>query len=248
MKNQPETFNFDHLEDRDVEILNALLPWKCFTIDSRGRKLGREAWKGKRSESQPIPDPRIVALNDIINLKDKSVLELGCFEGVHTIGLLSYTSSVLAIDARIENVTKTLARCAAYSTFPKVFVLNIDNAQQTGLIPMVDVLHHVGVLYHLHDPVQHLNSILKKIGNAVLLDTHYATDESAKHMHDSGYKYQEYVELGYDDVFSGVESTSKWLKKDHIISILKYNGFKEIIYLSDIIERNGPRLSIIAKR
>ena len=77
------------------------------------------------------------------------MLEVGCFEGVHTIGLLSFTSTVVALDSRIENVTKTLARCAAYGVFPKTYVLNIDDEEQTSSLPEFEVLNHVGVLYHL---------------------------------------------------------------------------------------------------
>jgi len=238
--------SFEHLSDRDIDTLNKLLPWKCFTEDSFGRKLGHQAWEGKRSEKQEIPDLRIVELDEMVCLKDKSVLEVGCFEGVHTIGLLSHTSNVVAIDARIENVTKTLSRCAAYGVFPKAYVINIDDENQNALLPGFDVLHHVGVLYHLFDPVNHLKALLPKINFAVLLDTHYATDEMAIHLHETGYKFKEYQEHGYEDVFSGVSDTSKWLLKDHLFELLIENGFNSIKILSDKFERNGPRISIVA--
>ncbi|PUE35478.1 DUF1698 domain-containing protein [Limnohabitans sp. Hippo4] len=239
---------FEHLSDLDLAVLNRLLPWKCFTEDSLGRKLGHQAWEGKRSESQEIPDLRIIKLNEIISLANKSVLEVGCFEGVHTIGLLSFTPTVVALDSRIENVTKTLTRCSAYGVFPKTYVLDIDNEEQTTSLPEFDILHHVGVLYHLLDPVTHLNKLLPKIQTAVLLDTHYATEEMANQTNEAGYKYFEYKELGYDDVFSGMASTSKWLLKTHIFELLTKNGFSSLTVLSDKIERNGPRISLVASK
>lgn len=246
MSTNLNSHSFEHLSDRDIDVLNKLLPWKCFTEDSLGRKLGRQAWEGKRSEKQEIPDSRIVKLDETICLKDKSVLEVGCFEGVHTIGLLSHTSNVVAIDARIENVTKTLTRCAAYGVFPKTYVIDVDDQSQNALLPEFDVLHHVGVLYHLLDPVNHLKALLPKINYAVLLDTHYANAEMAIHLHETGYRYKEYQELGYDDVFSGISATSKWLLKDHLLELLIENGFSSIEILSDKLERNGPRISILA--
>jgi hypothetical protein len=239
---------FEHMSDLDLAVLNKLLPWKCFTEDSFGRRLGHQAWEGKRSECQEIPDKRISKFHESITLTNKSVLEIGCFEGVHTIGLLLHTPTVVAIDSRIENVTKTLARCAAYGMFPKTFVLNIDEESQTESLPDFDLLHHVGVLYHLLDPVSHLNKLLPKIRTGVLLDSHYATDEMASHTHQSGYKYMEYKEHGYDDVFSGMALTSKWLRKNHIFELLKQHGFHSIQVLSDKVERNGPRFSIIASK
>lgn len=239
---------FEHLSDTDLAVLNRLLPWKCFTEDSLGRKLGQQAWEGKRSERQEIPDLRIIKLDEAISLANKSVLEVGCFEGVHTIGLLSFTPTVVALDSRIENVTKTLTRCSAYGVFPKTYVLDIDDEEQTISLPEFDVLHHVGVLYHLFDPVTHLNTLLPKIQTAVLLDTHYATDEMAIQTDATCYEYYEYKELGYDDVFSGMAPTSKWLLKSHIFELLMKNGFSSIKVLSDKIERNGPRISLVASK
>jgi tRNA (mo5U34)-methyltransferase len=37
-------------------------------------------------------------------LSNKDVLEIGCFEGIHTIGLCNYSRRVYAVDSRIENV------------------------------------------------------------------------------------------------------------------------------------------------
>lgn len=242
------TLDFANLSDRDLSLLNELLPWNCFTEDIHGRKLGRQAWQGKRSEKQEIPDQRITKLNALMSLEGKTVLEVGCFEGVHTIGLLSYNASVVAIDARIENVVKTMARCAAYGVSPKVFVLDVDDRVQTSSLPEFEILHHVGVLYHLFDPVIHLNFILPKISSCILLDTHYATEETATHYHLDGYKYMEYKELGYKDVFSGMSASSKWLTKTHIYSLLEAHGFTSIQLLSDKMERNGPRISLIASK
>lgn len=247
MSNQ-KPIAFEHLSDLDLETLNNILPWKCFTKDSLGRSLGKQAWQGKRSIEQEIPDTRIIKLNDLVGLSGKSILEVGCFEGVHTIGLLQFSNEVYAVDVRVLNVIKTLARSVAYGVFPKVFPLNLDDQIQTQLIPEVDILHHVGVLYHLHDPVIHLNSILPKVKEALLLDTHYATDAMATKKEDNGMSYFEYEEFGYEDVFSGINSTSKWLLLEDLHKILVRHGFSNISTIFNKEERNGPRVSLIASK
>ena len=46
----------DRLSDEELERLNELLPWRCFTVDSHGRPFGGAAWRGKRD--RPAGDPR----------------------------------------------------------------------------------------------------------------------------------------------------------------------------------------------
>ncbi len=104
----------DRLSDADVRRLNELLPWRCFTVDSHGRPFGDVARRGKRTTPQLIPDPRIERFHDRFDLSDKRVLEIGCFEGVHTIALCRLAEQVTAVDARIENVVKTVVRCALF--------------------------------------------------------------------------------------------------------------------------------------
>src|SRR6185312_15120788 len=67
------TAGVDPLSDEDLKILNDLLPWTCFTVDSRGRRFGSCAWAGKRDRPQPIPDRRILQMHDFFDLKNKRV-------------------------------------------------------------------------------------------------------------------------------------------------------------------------------
>ncbi|MGH8609964.1 MAG: class I SAM-dependent methyltransferase [Gammaproteobacteria bacterium] len=168
------------LSDEDLQALNALLPWRCFTVDSKGRRFGDRAWPGKRETPQPVPDPRIVELNERFDLRDKHVLELGCFEGVHTSALCSFGVRVTAIDSRIENVVKTIVRCAMFGYSPTVFVCDLEHAGDCERLPPVDILHHVGVLYHLTDPVGHLRMLTLLVKTGIMLDSHYAEDGDAK--------------------------------------------------------------------
>jgi len=125
----------DSLTDDELREVNRLLPWSCFTADSSGRRFGRRAWAGKREVPQAIPDPRIVQLNEKFGLSDKHVLEVGCFEGVHTIGLAMFARHVTAVDSRIENVVKTMVRCGFFGYSTQVFKCDLEKSEDIGRPP-----------------------------------------------------------------------------------------------------------------
>jgi len=241
----------EHLSDDDFSRINEILPWKCFTSDGHGRRFGNLAWKGKRDNLQSIPDPRIVELDRLFNLSDKSVLELGCFEGVHTLGIALKAESIFAVDSRIENVIKTIVRANLYGFKPSVSVCDLEKNEDVKRLPTVDIIHHVGVLYHLTDPISHLIQIGKLAQYGFLLDTHYATDEMATHQFDephSSYKYYIHREHGRDEVFSGMYDHAKWLKLNDIKEILSQIGFSDIVVYKDDKKQFAPRVTIYAAR
>jgi 2-polyprenyl-3-methyl-5-hydroxy-6-metoxy-1,4-benzoquinol methylase len=240
----------DQLTDADVAMVNRLLPWRCFTVDSHGRALGHGAWRGKRDHPQPIPDPRIELFHERFDLTSQHVLEIGCFEGVHTIALCQRAARVTAVDARIENVAKTVVRCALYDARPRVVVFDVEGTGQDEFI-RADLCHHVGVLYHLADPVSHLRRLGDWISRGIMLDTHYALPEEATHEYElegTRFRFRRYTERGRRDVFSGTHSHSKWLVLDDIVGLLGQAGFDTIDIVERREERNGPRVLLFAER
>lgn len=242
----------DGLSDADLLELNALLRWNCFTVDAHGRRFGAAAFGGKRCQPQAVPDPRIARLHERVPLTGKHVLEVGCFEGIHTLGLLRHAGRVTAVDARVENVVKTIVRCALFDEHPRVFVANIES-EEARRDPRLraDVLWHVGVLYHLRDPVRHLLALGGHIGEAVLLDTHYSLPDEADQTYDAAgraFRYKRYREAGHADVFSGVYEHAKWLTLDTLRALLAESGFPRVETLEDRRERNGPRALLLARR
>jgi len=241
----------DPLSDADLAELNAILDWKSFVADRHGRRFGNVAWAGKRNEPQVIPDPRIVLLNEQLDLSNKHVLEIGCFEGHHTVGLMRFAKSVTAVDGRITNVVKTIVRCAMFGEHPTVFKCDLEARPLDMAALRADVVHHVGVLYHLEDPVRHLRDLSEITGVAVMLDTHYALEEDATDVYDvdgKQYRYKRYEELGLADPFSGMHEYSKWLRLDDILGLLAEVGLSDLRVLQKRIERNGPRVLVIAAR
>jgi 2-polyprenyl-3-methyl-5-hydroxy-6-metoxy-1,4-benzoquinol methylase len=241
----------DPLSDDDLSRLNDLLPWKAFTVDRHGRRFGGVAWQGKRDQPQPVPDRRALLLDERFRLADKHVLEFGCFEGIHTVGLMRFAAEVTAVDGRIENVVKTILRTALYGYHPRVFLHDVDQVPADYNHLQADVLHHVGVLYHLRDPVRHLLEIGRYIRWGVMLDTHYALDEEAQleyEVNGRAYRYKLFQERGRADVFSGLGTSSKWLPLDVITDLLEQSGFGNVEVVETRHERNGPRVLLIARR
>lgn len=241
----------ENLSDDELQELNALLPWKCFVVDSEGRRFGQPASATKRNGPSTIPDRRIVMLNERFNLKELTVLELGCFEGIHTTALAGFARHVTACDSRVANVAKTAVRCAMFQVPVILFVWDVEKPLPPGQDANCDVLHHVGVLYHLLDPVSHLRMISPYVRRGIMLDTHYATPESATESYEVDgrtYAYRRYREGGLADPFSGMYPAARWLLLADLVALLKELGFPIVDVVEDRQERNGPRCLIVAER
>lgn len=257
IENRVDSGMIECLSDDDLHRLNEILPWKCFTVDSCGRRYGNPARVGnfvrvgKRDTPQRIPDLRIAEMDRLFNLSEQSVLEVGCFEGIHTIGLAQFSKEIYAIDSRIENVVKTIVRTHMFGFTPTVFVCDVERDDDVDRLPTVDFAHHVGVLYHLKDPVTHLFNLTAFVRNGILLDTHYATPQmvsSVYALNGKEYHYYKYREKGRADIFSGMNDHSKWLLLDDIRDILVQTGYSDIRSFKDSVQRNGPRVTLFAAR
>jgi len=241
----------DDLSDVDLKRLNDMLPWQCFTLDAKGRRFGKAASAIKRSSAQVIPDRRIAELNHRFPLNGQSVLEVGCFEGVHTIALAAYGAEVTAIDSRIENVTKTMVRTWSFGFTPTVFKCDVEHDAEFARVSEVDITSHMGVLYHLADPVGHLQKLLARTRRAIMLDTHYARDDEAKasyQVNGVSYAYKRYREGGRNDAFSGMYDHAKWLPLATLKEVLKEARFSSIDIAQLREERNGARVLLFADR
>jgi len=239
------------LTDDELQRLNNLLPWSCFVLDAQGRTFGKSWSATKRSVPQEIPDHRIVELDRRFPLRERDVLEIGCFEGIHTAALTRLAHRVMAADSRIENVIKTIVRCAILGERPVVFPWNVEDGLLHGVNISCDVLHHVGVLYHLVDPIRHLREVLPHVRQVVMLDTHVASTEAKLDSFVSGserFRYQRYKEGGREEPFAGMADHAKWLVEEDLVRLLREIGFVMVDVAERRAERNGPRVLIYAAR
>ena len=239
------------LSDADLKRLNELLPWHCFTVDANGRPFGAPAWSGKRDAPQVIPDRRIELMDERFGLAGRHVLEIGCFEGVHTIALCDRAGRVTAIDGRIENVVKTIVRCAMFERTASVFVCDLERPEPEPQRRMqAELCHHMGVMYHLADPVTHLRQLGTWISGGLMLDTHYATPDSAGDSFEVDGRTFACRSFGEAraDPFSGMLAQSRWILLDDMLELLGEAGFGTVDVVERRDERNGPRLLLFAEK
>lgn len=235
------------ISDQSLQELNAALPWHAGTLLEDGRLVGRlDARPHKRDDVQPIPDKRIRRLDQELSLAGKSVLEVGCFEGIHTLGLRHFDADVTAVDIRPMNVLKTLARLSAHGESARVFVLDVEEATT---LAHFDVVFHCGVLYHLEDPVTHLRNLLPAC-DAIYLDTHVAgegRDGDTMEVDGETFRGYRHQEGGWNDPFSGRGASAFWLSLQDLQALLDAQGFACETW-SERAERNGPRVGLMARR
>ena len=239
------------IPDDEVLRLNELLPWASFNVDLDGRIIGKPYSADKRHDPQVIPDRRIQELDKRIGLKGKTVLEAGCFEGHHTTALCDYGAEVYAFDGRVENVIKTLSRCALFGFFPKVFYWDLEEAGPEFLPQNFDVFHHIGVLYHLSDTLAHLQKTLKSVSGVLLLDTHVAGKAETLEIAECDgfeYKYSSFKESGREPPFAGLTPYAKWIALSDLTRFIERQGFSRVQVTEFREERNGDRVLITAMR
>jgi tRNA (mo5U34)-methyltransferase len=114
-----------------------------------------------------------------------------------------------------------------------------------------DVCHHVGVLYHLTDPVRHLLDLGRWVSRGIMLDTHYATPEQVDDEYEvdgERYRVLSYPESGRPDPFSGMHLHAKWLLREDIERVLRKAGFDTVEIVENRSERNGERVLLFAER
>lgn len=232
--------------DDQLAEFQAAHSWSTARPIPDGRMLGA----GKTGTSRS--DPRVEAVRARLG-EGLRVLEVGACEAQHTVLLAPFCREVVAIEVRPKNVVGALIRQLVNG------VRNVQNlVMDVRDVPVesgpFDLVFHVGVLYHLPNPVEHLYQIGRLGASALLLDTHYATDALEKFplrtiCHDGeSYRARIYREKGWADAFSGVEGSSAWLYREDLLALVAGIGLPRIEILRDEQERNGPRIGLLARR
>jgi tRNA (mo5U34)-methyltransferase len=241
----------DRLSDSQLEELNRILDWNSFIVDGRGRRFGGAALLRRADKAERIPNRRTLLMHEAFDLEGRTVLEIGCFEGAHTVGLCRLGARVTAVDSRVENVVKAIVRTSLAGCHARVFVCNVEQRPLPADLLAAEYCHHVGVLYHLVDPVSHLRELGELVTRGILLDTHYATESDATGRFVAGgetYAYRPYGEFGYGDVLSGMSDHAKWLTLPAIVHLLARAGFTDVLKVEERTGTQGPRALILARK
>ena len=132
-----------------------------------------------------------------------------------------------------------------------MFKYDIESIPSDVSLLQADLVHHVGVLYHLKNPVGHLLDLGRYIKTGVMLDTHFCLPAEATEVYSVAgreYAYKRYLEYGKKEAFSGMYDHSKWLLLEDIVGCLKTAGFGKVEIIEKRDERNGPRVLLFAER
>lgn len=195
----------NYVTPREFAALQTGHNWRHLQLTPRGPLGAGLEW--------PILDRRLQrAAAAGIEWLSTEILEAAPCEGHVTVGLYQMGArQIRAFDARLENVLKTVARCAVWGHWPHVLHHPADQLEQHHAreTPWPLVIHF-GLLYHLANPGNQLEQ-LARISRSVLLDTHTAKPNEPTTMNDEGLAGHWYAEQGETDALSGLQPRSFWL-------------------------------------
>jgi SAM-dependent methyltransferase len=196
----------------------------------------------------------------------QSVLELGPLESGHTHMLTSAGASVLGIEASSEAFLKSLVVKEVLGLDRVRFLLGDFDQFLETTDQRFDAVLACGVLYHMHDPLQTLQNIIR-VTDEVFIWSHFFV-ESAMPLGDNRRRFftedvvvrerngetmtyhpQIYPEdtttVGF---IGGVLSGSSWVDRDEVVALFERHGF--VVSVTHVHDEhpNGPAASLHARR
>jgi len=213
-------------------------------------------------------DPRVVwAEENLGSFADMAVLELGPLEGGHSYMLQDRgVRSVLAVEANTHAFLKCLCVKEVLGLDRVRFELGDFTTYLSGADSAFDVVFASGVLYHMQEPVELLDSISKVTGR-VYIWTHYYDPEVVRRRKDLQRKlgpvraiqhgdvtYEGVTQaykgaLRWDGFCGGSKPVSTWLTRESILEALRRFGFTDIrIGFEEPDHQNGPAFAICASK
>lgn len=204
--------------------------------------------------------------NQAGGLRGKSALELGPLEGGHSYMLWrAGAKPIVSIEANARAFMKCLVVKNALAIEAE-FMLGDFSSFVAQTDRTFDFVLACGVLYHMPDPISLLQGCCR-IARQIGLWTHYF-DEDALRGNPSlapkfsglpvnvvhrgrGFRLHEYRyagDLRLPNFCGGTETSSFWMEKDDILSLLELNGFRITLSEDNAAHPNGPSLLLFAER
>lgn len=236
MDSRKESFYGDNI----YENWHCVFPFQDLSIDGHPQK-------------KALSEPRIEQLSRRINLEGKSVLELGCLEGLHSLLLQSLGArKIIAIEGRKENFLKCLIVKNAFNLDRCKFLYGDLNKILPLLTGPFDICLSLGVFYHLENPLTVIYRIAELAKN-LFVWTHFSTENYPKG-HAVEIKYQngvyrgKYVGEDTKHYLSGLRERSFWFFEDEIFKATKDAGFKSIDLITKEQHEHGPAMLFLAHK
>lgn len=155
----------------------------------------------------------------------RTILELSCFEGAHTLQLAAppTTERVLGLDGRAENVAR--AALVAEVLGRGNIDVQVADLESADLTPFgrFDAVFCAGLLYHLAEP-WHLVAQIATVSDRLFLDTHHCA-ATTDVVEVNGYHGQWYREGGRADPLSGLREQSFWPTLASLLRMLTDHGW-----------------------
>lgn len=177
----------------------------------------------------------------------KTILELGSFEGGHTLSIAKRNSvkKVIGVEGRRENINKAKFVQELLGIKNVKFVqsnLEDINLSEFGHF---DVVFCSGVLYHLPKPWELIEKI-SGISENIFIWTHFSDEKKADTVIGE-YKGMMWSEGDMCSPLSGLSPKSFWFTLDSLEKALKNYGFKNIHHVEFGIDHpDGPCLTFVA--
>jgi SAM-dependent methyltransferase len=203
-------------------------------------------------------DERLKYLLYFLDVRNCRVLELGPFEGYHTVLLDKLgAASIVAIEARRANFERCLSIQKRYELTNVTFVHDdIERLYSgNGTVPVgnVDLVFACGVLYHLSDPARAL-AWSRSLSSRLFLGTHYV-EPAVKHLYpptndDYEFDGQHFLvkRMAEDGgPLAGLGTSSPWLTLPDLVCILHKVGYTRVDILGTDLHAGVPHVTIIAE-
>jgi tRNA (mo5U34)-methyltransferase len=175
------------------------------------------------------------------------VLEPGSLEGGASLRLArsEAVEGLLCLEGRSESVERARALVELFGLGSKARVEVADlELEPLARFGRFDTAFHVGLLYHLTQPWEHLAELADVVDQGVFLDTHYSATD---HVQLNGYRGCMYREQGRADPMSGLRNASFWPTRDELQRMIRAAGFET--GRDHVFDHpNGPRLWLELRR
>lgn len=190
-----------------------------------------------------------------VDFKDKTVLELGPFEGHDTVMLMDQKPrKVIGIEARPLNYAKISVTRSLYNWSNYELILGDMHLFPQLIQEKLDIIFCSGVFYHTDKPWWLLESCMQH-SDTIVLCGHISSEHSRPNRQfrevtlESGtYSFEIYPEYGWNDNLSGVTSDSLWFTEKDLVHFLGYHGFRFNKYSSHVNDLGEWMMSVVTKK